>query len=67
MKFKIYKTHDWNYERNAEINSLEDLQSLEERFTQPSKEALNSDAFAPPYDIIIDFEGREIIVYDYIE
>ena len=63
MEFKINKASDFDCERNVEINSLEDLQNLKERFIQTSK-----DAFTPPYDIIIDFEGREITVYDsYIE
>ena len=64
MKFKIHKVSD-DYERDVEINSLEDLQNLEERFIQTSKGYFYSDAFAPPYDIIIDFEEREILVYDY--
>ena len=60
MKFKIYKASNWDYERDAEINSLEDLKDLKERFM------LESDCYPdPPYRIIIDFEERTIKIYDY--
>ena len=64
MKFKIHKVSD-DCERYVEINSLEDLQNLEERFIQASKGYFYSNAFVPPYAIIVDFEEREILVYDY--
>jgi hypothetical protein len=62
MKFKLI----WDYrdkEREIEVNSLEELRDLPERFAKTA-----SWNWEPPYDLVVDFEEMTITVYDnYLE
>ena len=58
MVFEIYNAD--GYVRSAEINSLEDIQNLPERFKQT-----NECYWEPPHEVIVGFEEKTIRIYDY--
>lgn len=58
MKFKLIYNEN-SESREIEINSLEELKNLKERFIKVEY------GWKPPYEVIIDFEEHWIRIYDY--
>ena len=58
MLFEIYNVN--GYVRSVEIKSLEDIQNLPERFKQT-----NECYWEPPHEVILNFEEKQIRIYDY--
>jgi hypothetical protein len=54
MKFTLCRASTWREKGEVEINTIEDLQKLDEEYGKQS--------------LIIDFDSRDIIIYDdYVE
>ena len=49
MKFKIRKVSDWNYEKEIEINTLQDLNDLYKKYD---------------CELIVSFDDNYITIYD---
>ncbi len=62
MKFRLIKASDCEFEEEVEINSLEDLESIQDLYT--NCEETNDWAWKEP-KLVVDFNEREIIIYDY--
>ena len=65
MKFRLTKASDWKFEEEIEINSLEDLITLQNKYKNYEGD--------PDYvwdnpSLVIDFNEKEITIYDnYLE
>ena len=69
MKFTLLKASDYNFKKEVEINSLEDLKALQEYYHYPRTEEETKDSIYCSYlmekpSLIIDFNKMEIYVYD---
>ena len=65
MRFTVEKASDWSNKREVEINSIEDIKNLPERYEKPLpwNRCLTS-----PYEVIINFERNTIVIYNsYLE
>jgi hypothetical protein len=62
MKFRLIKASDFEFEEEVEINSLEDLIALQNKYT--NCEGASDYSWVNP-SLVIDFNEREIIIYDY--
>lgn len=69
MQFKLEKASDWEFEEQVEISSLEELEELQKRFTEPLDPT--NTTYRRGFDIpplVVDFYRKEITVYDdYLE
>ena len=65
MKFRLTKASDWKFEEEIEINSLDDLITLQNKYKNYEGD--------PDYvwdnpSLVIDFNEKEITIYDnYLE
>lgn len=63
MKFRLTKASNWGFsEEEIEIDSLEDLESLQDLYT--NCEGAPDWAWKEPA-LVVDFNKREITIYDY--
>ena len=63
MKFKIKKASDWKFEEEIEINTLEDLITLQNKYTNRESDYIQDNP-----SLVVDFNEKEIIIYDnYLE
>lgn len=62
MKFRLTKASEWEFEEEVEINSLEDLIALQNKYT--NYEGANDCAWANP-SLVINFDEGDITIYDY--
>lgn len=62
MKFRLTKASEWEFEEEIEINSLEDLIALQNKYT--NYEGANDCAWKNP-SLIVDFNEKDITIYDY--
>lgn len=62
MKFRLTKASEWEFEDEVEINSLEDLIALQNKYT--NYEGANDCAWPNP-SLVIDFNEKDITIYDY--
>ena len=66
MTFKVYRTSKTEKEVIREINSLDDLKSLQEEYKREYEESDDPDDYRWADErLIVDFESMEIEVYDY--
>lgn len=62
MKFRLTKASEWEFEEEVEINSLEDLENLQKLYTNCKR--ASDYAWKKP-KLIVDFNEKEITIYDY--
>lgn len=62
MEFRLLKASDWDFDEKVTINTLEDLKELQEKY-QTEKIPFSGNWYNP--SIIIDFNTKEIKIYDY--
>lgn len=60
MEFTLRKASDWDFEETVEINTLEDLKELQEKYKIPD----NPGIWENP-SLIINFNTHIIEIYDY--
>lgn len=60
MKFTLMKSSDWSFEETIEINTLEDLKELQDKYKIPD----NPEIWGNP-SLIINFNTHIIEIYDY--
>lgn len=60
MKFTLMKSSDWDFEETVEINTLEDLKELQDKYKIPD----NTETWKNP-SLIINFNTHIIEIYDY--
>ena len=66
MKFTVYRTSKTENEVIREINSLDDLKTLQEEYKREYEESDDPDDYRWADErLIVDFESMEIEVYDY--
>lgn len=66
MKFKLHKSSDWEYEKEVEVNTLDDLKKLQEDCDKELKEAHKGKTHRwEKCELIVDFCNMEIELYDY--
>jgi hypothetical protein len=66
MKFTVYRTSKTENEVIREINSLDDLKTLQEEYKREYEESDDPDDYRWADErLIIDFESMEIEIYDY--
>ena len=62
MKFRLTKASDWKFEEEIEINTLEDLVALQNKYTNCGGD---SDYVWVNPSLVVDFDEEEITIYDY--
>lgn len=60
MEFTLMKSSDWDFEETVEINTLEDLKGLQDKYKIPD----NTENWENP-PLIINFNSHIIEIYDY--
>ena len=66
MKFIVYRTSETERQVIREINSLDDLKSLQEEYKREYEESDDPDDYRwSDGRLIIDFESMVIEIYDY--